>query len=231
MVQRVLSHDLVPFMSISFFLIISFSAAIQATLLFSDPPKDSDFSFVHTLYQMIKYFAAMDDPMGEGTSREQHFVKTLLVIYGIIIAVLLINLLIAAMNKSYDDVRDSNCNLVMRQRLAILLMLERRLIGLRKALEKKLFPDEEDRPYITILVKSALYDILENFPNMQSKPNIKKEDPLQVHDNDFLTITQWKYNRITTVKPEICNGGSCNCNEEIMKAVRNHEEICCKPVP
>lgn len=160
MVQRMLFYDLIPFLLISFFIIVSFSTAIQATLMFTQPPEEADLSFRHTFYQMIKYFAGLDDPMTEGLSREQEFVKTLLTIYGLMIVVLLINMLIAAMNKSYDIVRETRVNLVGRQRLAILLLLERRLWFWRLMSQKRLRTTMlNGRLYITVIQKSILHQL------------------------------------------------------------------------
>lgn len=159
-VQRMLFHDLVPFLLISFFVITSFSTAIQATLTFTNPSSNAEFSFGNTYYQMIKYFAALDDPMSESSSRQQQFAKALLVVYGIIIVVLLINMLIAAMNKSYDTIRSTNCNLVRRQRLSILLMLERRLFCCRKLPQERFLGADGKWPHITVSHQSVVGELI-----------------------------------------------------------------------
>ena len=127
MVQRMLFHDLIPFLLISSFILVAFSAAIHATLMNTKLALDDGINFRLTFFQMVSYYSSLDDTQGFDTSREQEFAKTMLSIYGILTVVLLVNMLIAAMNKTYDMVRDTHTDLVNRQRLSILLFLERRL--------------------------------------------------------------------------------------------------------
>ena len=127
MVQRMLFNDLVPFMLISGFILVSFSTAFHATLLHSKALPDSEKSFRLTFFQMLNYYSSLEDTQGYEPSREQEFAKLLLTIYGIFSVILMVNMLIAAMNKSYEIIRDTRSDLVLRQRLAILLLLERRL--------------------------------------------------------------------------------------------------------
>ena len=127
MVQRMLFHDLIPFLLISAFVLVAFSAAIHATFIHSKQAVEEGITFRITLFNMLKYYSALDDGQSHESSREQEFAKAVLSVYGIISVVLLINMLIAAMNKTYDMVRETHTDLVVRQRLSILLLLERRL--------------------------------------------------------------------------------------------------------
>ena len=127
MVQRMLFHDLIPFLLISSFVLVAFSAAIHATLMNTKLALDDGINIRLTFFQMVSYYSSLDDKQGFDTSREQEFAKTMLSIYGILTVVLLVNMLIAAMNKTYDMVRNTHTDLVNRQRLSILLFLERRL--------------------------------------------------------------------------------------------------------
>ena len=123
MIQRMLLTDLLPFMFVCSFFIISFTFALYAML---DTDKIQP-SISDTLYAMFNVLIDLDSTMTHENTRNHFFGKTFLSIYGILIVILLVNMLIASMNTSYEVIRNTRCDLVMRQRLAILLLLERRL--------------------------------------------------------------------------------------------------------
>ena len=123
MIQRMLLTDLRPFMIVCSFFMVSFTFALYAML---DTNKTQP-SISDTLYAMFNVLIDLDSTMTHVNTRNHFFGKTFLCVYGILIVILLVNMLIASMNTSYEVIRKTRCDLVMRQRLAILLMLERRL--------------------------------------------------------------------------------------------------------
>ena len=124
MIQRMIFTDLIPFLGISMFLLLSFSFAMHAMLVNS---KEQDESHIHmTIYSMFQVMVDLDSSMSYEKAREHIFGKILMSSYAIMLVILLINMLIAAMNTSYEVIRTTKTNLVLRQRLSILLMIERR---------------------------------------------------------------------------------------------------------
>ena len=124
MIQRMIFTDLIPFLGISMFLLLSFSFAMHAMLVNS---KEKDESHIHmTIYSMFQVMVDLDSSMSYEKAREHIFGKILMSCYAIMLVILLINMLIAAMNTSYEVIRTTKTNLVLRQRLSILLMIERR---------------------------------------------------------------------------------------------------------
>jgi hypothetical protein len=59
------------------------------------------------------------------------FAKLLLIFYAIFAVILLMNMLIAMMNTSYEMIRVTRFNLWKQQQLSTMLMLERRLFWLK----------------------------------------------------------------------------------------------------
>ena len=126
MMQRMLYKDVFPFIIISSVMLLSFALAMHAMIL-NHPDVMGKESFGSTFYAMFKVIIDLDDKQTYAHSRNPTFAKLLLSVYGLILVILLVNMLIATMNTSYDIVRTTKCNLILRQQASLLLLLERRL--------------------------------------------------------------------------------------------------------
>ena len=127
MLHRMFFFDVVPFAVMAFLVLISFSTAFHVLILQSSHSEAKHREYGVTLYLMVKYLVGLPNPQDHKPSEAEMLPKLMLVVYGLITVVLLINMLIASMNKSYEMIRGTKVNPVYRQRLSILLLLERRL--------------------------------------------------------------------------------------------------------
>ena len=125
MVQQMLLFDMIPFMIVSAIILSAFSTAFQMLVLRADPKDTPRFSV--TFFRIMNYITDLEDRAGYETTRNEVYSKVLITVYAMLTVILMVNMLIAAMNKSYDVLRTTKVNLVARQRLSILLLLERRL--------------------------------------------------------------------------------------------------------
>ena len=97
-------------------------------------------SYVHiysqVFYDMMSVVTDLDQKQTARGARHPMFAKLLLIFYAIVAVILLMNMLIAMMNTSYETVRVTRCNLWRQQQLSILLLIERRFFWLRRLCEK-----------------------------------------------------------------------------------------------
>ena len=77
-------------------------------------------------YKMMNIITDLDEKEALMEARHPLFTKMMLIFYAIVAVILLMNMLIAMMNTSYETVRMTRCNLWKQQQLSILLMIERR---------------------------------------------------------------------------------------------------------
>jgi hypothetical protein len=125
MVQRMIFRDLLFFLAVYVFILIGFSGAVHVLL-----PQGQTTS--KTFFLMLNVITNMDtSPTGDNTLYHS-YARFVLGTYGIVSAVLLLSLLIAMMNTSYEAVKSSDVNLWRYQQLSISLLLERRLFWLTK---------------------------------------------------------------------------------------------------
>ena len=86
---------------------------------------------MQVFYDMMSVVTDLDQKQTVRGARHPMFAKLLLIFYAIVAVILLMNMLIAMMNTSYETVRVTRCNLWRQQQLSILLMIERRFFWLR----------------------------------------------------------------------------------------------------
>jgi len=80
---------------------------------------------------MMSVVTDLDQKQTAKDAMHPTFAKLLLIFYAIIAVILLMNMLIAMMNTSYETIRVTRCNLWRQQQLSILLMIERRFFWFR----------------------------------------------------------------------------------------------------
>lgn len=80
---------------------------------------------------MMNVVTDLDVKQSVDSARNPIYARLLLIFYAIVAAILLMNMLIAMMNMSYETVRVTRSNLWKQQQLSIMLMLERRLFWCR----------------------------------------------------------------------------------------------------
>lgn len=127
MIQKMFFRDLIYFLTVYGIILIGFSFAMNALFTYkgqSDPDKNT---ISTVFYDMMNVVTDLDKKQSIGDARHLLFAKLLLIFYAIVAVILLMNMLIAMMNTSYETVRVTRCNLWKQQQLSIMLMLERRL--------------------------------------------------------------------------------------------------------
>ena len=80
---------------------------------------------------MMNVVTDLDKKQSIEQARHSLFARLLLILYAILSVILLMNMLIAMMNTSYETVRMTRCNLWRQQQLSVLLLLERRLFWIK----------------------------------------------------------------------------------------------------
>ena len=135
MLHQMFINDMIPFLMVSFIVLLGFSTAMQVLVLNVEAKVTPPFNI--TFFRMFNYFTDNEDKGGYEPAPNQDFSRFLITVYSLITVILMVNMLIAAMNRSYEFIRSTKVNLVARQRLSILLMLERRSpISIRKYSER-----------------------------------------------------------------------------------------------
>lgn len=123
MIQKMFFRDLIYFLTVYGIVLIGFSFAMKVMIGFSSISK--------VFYGMMSVVTDLDQKQTNHGSRHPTFARVLLIFYAIIAVILLMNMLIAMMNTSYETVRVTRCNLWRQQQLSILLMMERRFFWLK----------------------------------------------------------------------------------------------------
>jgi len=118
MIQKMFFRDLIYFLTVYGIVLVGFSFAMKAMIELTSISK--------VFYDMMSVVTDLDQKQTVTGARHPMFAKLLLIFYAIIAVILLMNMLIAMMNTSYETVRVTRCNLWRQQQLSILLMIERR---------------------------------------------------------------------------------------------------------
>ncbi|KAK2149032.1 hypothetical protein LSH36_471g04014 [Paralvinella palmiformis] len=131
MIQKMFFRDLMNFLAVYVVILAAFSISISGMSSFTQTSKSE---FPSVMYQMLNIVTDLDQRVHgsfEKNDQRPMFAKILVVFYAIVAVVLLMNMLIAMMNTSYETVRITKCNLCRQQQLSIMLMIERRLFWWR----------------------------------------------------------------------------------------------------
>ncbi len=128
MIQKMFFQDLLYFLAVYGIILLSFSFAISALFTFMGDP---DITINKVFYDMMNVVTDLDTKQSVDKVRHPMFAKLMLILYAIVAVILLMNMLIAMMNTSYEAVRITRCNLWKQQQLSIMLMMERRFYWLR----------------------------------------------------------------------------------------------------
>ena len=150
MLHQMFINDMIPFLMVAFIVLLGFSTAMQVLVLNVEAKVTPPFNI--TFFRMFSYFTDNEDKGGYEPAPNQDFSRFLVTVYSLITVILMVNMLIAAMNRSYEFIRSTKVNLVARQRLSILLMLERRsLISIRKYSERNFeMPPDKQKVYVRV---------------------------------------------------------------------------------
>ena len=124
MIQTMFFRDLLYFLTVYGIVLIAFSFAMNAMFTYLG---NANSNLNDILYDMMNVITDLDQKQQTKDARYKTFAKLLLIFYAIVAVILLMNMLIAMMNTSYETVRVTRCNLWRQQQLSIMLMLERRL--------------------------------------------------------------------------------------------------------
>ena len=124
MIQQMFFRDLIYFLTVYGIILIGFSFAMNAMFTYKH---DAEVTISKVFYDMMNVVTDLDKKQSIDDARNPLFAKLLLIFYAIVAVILLMNMLIAMMNTSYETVRVTRCNLWKQQQLSIMLMLERRL--------------------------------------------------------------------------------------------------------
>ena len=124
MINKMFFGDLLYFLSVYLFMWIGFASAMQALL--SDEARRSN-DLGDLLYSMLNVVTDAGEKSDRDVARLPRAAAIVLSLYAIVTVVLLLNMLIAMMNASYEAVKMSKTNLYRYQQLSILLLIERRL--------------------------------------------------------------------------------------------------------
>lgn len=127
MIQKMFFHDLIYFLLIYCITLVAFSMAMHALVLSNHPGTYMDLN--ETIFRMLNTVLEVSDQHKQSPddTRVKPFSRILVYLYAIFTAVLLLNMLIAMLNTSYGVVRETHYAISKRQRLSIMMMLERRL--------------------------------------------------------------------------------------------------------
>ncbi|XP_064637428.1 transient receptor potential cation channel subfamily V member 5-like [Lineus longissimus] len=124
MMQKMFFQDCAYFIAVYSFFWLAFSTGMHVLLFYGNTPAPH---FGNTLYHMLNIITDAGDKSSADGARRPAAAATLLSIYAVVSVVLLLNMLIAMMNTSYEAVKSSKTNVYRNQQLSIMLMLERRL--------------------------------------------------------------------------------------------------------
>ncbi len=80
---------------------------------------------------MMNVVTDLDKKQQITDARHILFARLLIIMYAIMSVILLMNMLIAMMNTSYETIRITRCNLWRQQQLSIMLLIERRLFWMK----------------------------------------------------------------------------------------------------
>ena len=128
MIQKMFFRDLIYFLTVYVIVLVGFSFAMNALFTYLGDP---EITISKVFYDMMNVVTDLDNKQTIDAARHPLFGKLLLILYAIVAVILLMNMLIAMMNTSYETVRVTRCNLWKQQELSIMLMIERRFFWWR----------------------------------------------------------------------------------------------------
>ena len=123
MIQMMFFRDLIYFLTVYGIVLLGFSFAMNAMFSYMG---NADVTINQVFYDMMNVVTDLDTKQSIDDARHPVFAKLLLILYAIVAVILLMNMLIAMMNTSYETIRVTRCNLWKQQQLSIMLMMERR---------------------------------------------------------------------------------------------------------
>ncbi|KAK2140568.1 hypothetical protein LSH36_1309g00011 [Paralvinella palmiformis] len=133
MIQKMFFRDLIYFLTVYGIILVAFSFSMNALFTYLG---DEDKMISKVFNDMMNVVTDLDTKQSTQDSRHPMFSKILLILYAIVAVILLMNMLIAMMNTSYETVRVTRCNLWKQQQLSIMLMLERRFFFIKYLCQK-----------------------------------------------------------------------------------------------
>jgi hypothetical protein len=119
MIQKMFFRDFLYFLTVYMFILVAFASALHHIL----PPGPS---FGSTVMDLLNIVTNAVETKGDVKPTHENYAAALKSMYAILSVILLLNMLIAMMNTSYESVKSTNVNLWRYQQLSIFLMLERR---------------------------------------------------------------------------------------------------------
>ena len=128
MIQKMFFRDLMYFLAVYIVILTGFSFSVSTLYSYTS---DSVNTLTLVLYQMMNIVTGLEEKEQFPSTRHPAFSNILLIFYAIVAVILLMNMLIAMMNTSYETVRSTQRNLWKHQQLSIMLMIERRMIWLK----------------------------------------------------------------------------------------------------
>ncbi len=155
MIQKMFFRDLIYFLTVYGLILIGFSFAMNAMFTHQH---NAETTISEVFYDMMNVVTDLDKKQKIDQARHQLFSKLLLIFYAIVAVILLMNMLIAMMNTSYETIRVTRVNLWKQQQLSIMLMMERRIFWLKWLCQKseqdiwRKDDDEEMRCYLDVTV-------------------------------------------------------------------------------
>jgi hypothetical protein len=130
MIQKMFFRDLMYFLAVFIMILAAFSFSINA-MYNHRHTKGSD--YVNIIYSMMNTVTQLESKQKDIDHPDFPLLtKALLLFYSIVAVILLMNMLIAMMNTSYEAVRMTGTSIWKQQQLSIMLMIERRLCWLKK---------------------------------------------------------------------------------------------------
>ena len=145
MIQNLFLSDLIYFMAVYSIVLFGFSFAMNAMFTYIG---EAQTTIGNVFYDMMNVVTDLDQKQRTEESRHPLFTKLLLIVYAIVAVILLLNMLIAMMNTSYEIVTVTRCNLWRQQQLSVMLLIERRLFWLKRlcrASEEGIWVDSDVR--------------------------------------------------------------------------------------
>ncbi|ELU10676.1 hypothetical protein CAPTEDRAFT_220668 [Capitella teleta] len=130
MIQKMFFRDLMYFMAVYLVIMVAFTFAVHA--LYAAGQTEGGLGIVDLLYTMFNIVVEVDDKDDMPVGKYAALTKAVIIMYTVMGVVLLLNMLIAMMNTSYEVVSSTGHNIYKQQQLSIMLMLERRLFWLKK---------------------------------------------------------------------------------------------------
>jgi hypothetical protein len=121
MIQKMFFRDFLYFLTVYMFILIAFSSALHLIL----PPGGN---VGNTVMGLLNIVTNAGETEVDAKPTQTSYAAAVLSMYAILSVILLLNMLIAMMNTSYEAVKSSSTNLWRYQQLSILLMFERRFI-------------------------------------------------------------------------------------------------------